>query len=78
METRNLITTQQRMLSATPTGMHNMSGSVTPNSGTPKQGRTVTQQDIRMMLGRGKAAIMYRSFRTIFALEEAPEIVTNK
>ena len=54
METRNLITTQQRMLSATPTGGQHMGGNVvTPNSGTPKQGRTVTQQDIRMMLGRG-------------------------
>lgn len=52
-ETRNLITTQQRILSATPTGLQHLGGNVTPNSGTPKTGRTVSQQDIRMMLGRG-------------------------
>ena len=53
METRNLITTQQRILSATPTGLQHLGGNVTPNSATPKTGRTVSQQDIRMMLGRG-------------------------
>ena len=59
METRNLITTQQRMLSATPTGLQHLGGNVTPNSGTPKTGRTVSQQDIRMMLGRGMCMLLF-------------------
>ena len=53
-ETRNLITTQQRIICGTPTGVP-LGGNVTPNSGTPnsRQGRLITQQDIKMMLGRG-------------------------
>jgi hypothetical protein len=49
-----LITTQQRILCETPTGLQ-IAGHVTPNSGTPnrKEMKIITQQDIKMMLGRG-------------------------
>ena len=44
---------QQRLICGTPTGLH-LAGNITPNSGTPvKQTVVITQQDIKMMLGRG-------------------------
>ena len=64
-----MITTQQRILCGTPTGL-NIAGNVTPNSGTPnsKQGRMITQQDIKMMLGRGLCLKEFRIFKFPFVL----------
>ena len=60
-----MVQAQQRLITATPTGLH-LSGNVTPNAGTPnsKQGRIITQQDIRMMLGQGQLKNCY--FEIIF------------